>query len=72
MWFDLDRASVQPVRARFALREGCAPGLPAMKVDAGSIIDGVPGAFRLSCDWMLSRPYLASRLPGALRGPSGV
>ena len=80
MWFDLDRASVQPVRSRFTLQAGCAPGLPAMNVDAGSILDGVPGAFRLSCDWMLSRPYLAPRLPGALeearpsdvRGPTHV
>jgi hypothetical protein len=80
MWFDLERASVQPVRAHIDLQTGCAPGLPAMTVDAGSIIDGVPGAFRLSCDWSLSRPYLASRLPGALgerpasdvRGPHHV
>ena len=67
MWFDLDHSSVQPVRAHFTLQAGSAPGLPAMRVDAGSIIDGLPGAFRLSCDWRLSRPYLASRLPGALR-----
>ena len=67
MWFDLERASIQPARAHVKLQPGCAPGLPAMTVDAGSIIDGLPGAFRLSCDWMLSRPYLASRLPSALR-----
>ena len=67
MWFDLDGATIQPARAHVRLQPGCAPGLPAMTFDAGSIIDGLPGAFRLSCDWMLSRPYLASRLPGALR-----
>jgi len=67
MWFDLEGAHVQPVRATVALQAGCAPGLPAMTADVGSLIDGMPGAFRLSCDWMLSRPYLASHLPGALR-----
>ena len=67
MWFELKRASIQPVTAHITLEQGCAPGFPAMTLDAGSIVDGVPGAFRLSCDWSLSRPYLASRLPRALR-----
>ncbi|MEO8682811.1 MAG: hypothetical protein ABI665_27430 [Vicinamibacterales bacterium] len=69
MWFELDSAIVQPVAAHFTLADGCAPGLKAMSMDVGSILNGVPGAFHMSCDWMLSRPYLASHLPKGLRLP---
>lgn len=69
MWFELDAAIVRPVAAHFKLADGCAPGLKAMSMDVGSIVNGIPGAFHMSCDWMLSRPYLASRLPTELRLP---
>lgn len=70
MWFELDSAIVQPMTTQFQLTAGCAPGLDAMSMDVGSIVTGIPGAFHISCDWMLSRPYLAGRLPNELRLPA--
>lgn len=68
MWFGLDTANVQPMTATFSLTEGCAPGLRAMDKQVGSIVQGIPGAFHMSCDWLLSRPYLATNLPQAFYG----
>ena len=68
MWFGLESATVQPVSASFSFTTGCAPGLPAMSKQVGSIANGIPGAFHLSCDWMLSRPYLAKNIPQGFYG----
>jgi hypothetical protein len=68
MWFELESATVQPVSASFSITTGCAPGLPAMSKQVGSIANGIPGAFHLSCDWMLSRPYLAKNIPQGFYG----
>ena len=69
MWFDLQSSTVQPVSVSARVYDGAAPGFPAMRIEAGSIDAGLPGAFRLSCDWLLSRPYLAGSMPDLLRGP---
>lgn len=69
MWFELDTAIVRPVVVRFELTSECAPGLEPMSMAVGSITDGIPGAFHMSCEWMLSRPYLAAHLPNELRLP---
>jgi hypothetical protein len=69
MWFELDTSTVQGARVQARIHDGCARGFPAVAIDCGSVADGIPGAFRLSCNWMLSRPYLAARLPGQLRTP---
>ena len=68
MWFELETATVQPMSASFSINTGCAPGLPAMSQQVGSIASGIPGAFHLSCDWMLSRPYLAKNIPQGFYG----
>ena len=67
MWFELDQATVEPVTLHATVEAGCAPGLSALNISMGRITDGVPGAFRLSLDWMLSRPYLGGHLPAVLR-----
>jgi hypothetical protein len=69
MWFELSSATGQPARARFSVDAGAAPGLQALAADAGPIGVGLPGALHLSCDWMLSRPYLVSAFPPGLRDP---
>lgn len=69
MWFELDLGTMQPATVQAQIHEGCAPNFPGRHLDVGSIEGGVPGAFRLSCDWMLSRPYLAASLPPQLRLP---
>lgn len=68
MWFELDTATVQPVTADFSITGTCAPGLPEMSKHVGSIIDGVPGAFHMSCDWLLSRPVLGGNIPQGFYG----
>jgi hypothetical protein len=69
MWFELATSTVQGARVRARIHDGCARGFSPQSIDCGSIVEGIPGAFRLSCDWMLSRPYLAPRLPAGLRTP---
>jgi hypothetical protein len=69
MWFELETSTIQAARVRARIDDGCARGFPARSVDCGSIAEGIPGAFHLSCNWMLSRPYLAPRLPAELRTP---
>ena len=69
MWFDLESSTIQPVTVSARIYDGCAPGFPAMRIDAAGIDSGLPGAFRLSCDWLLSRPFLAASMPPALRTP---
>ena len=69
MWFDLESSTIQPVSVSARVYDGAAPGFPAMRIEAGGIDSGLPGAFRLSCDWLLSRPYLAGSMPALLRTP---
>ena len=66
MWFEIGNASVQPMTARISVTDTCAPGLKAINQPVGSILDGFPGAFHLSCDWILSRMYLAADIPPEL------
>jgi hypothetical protein len=70
MWFEIDSATVQPITAQVRVTDGCAPGLKAMSVNAGSILDGFPGAFHLSCNWVLSRMFLAADTPPELYSPN--
>ena len=69
MWFDLQSSTIQPVSVSARVYDGAAPGFPAMRIEAAGIDSGLPGAFRLSCDWLLSRPYLAGSMPALLRTP---
>lgn len=70
MWFALGTATAQPMTAQFSITGGCAPGLEAMSATVGSIADGIPGAFHLSCDWTLSRMFPAGDAPPGLDGPN--
>ena len=69
MWFGLGASTVQPATVQARIHDGCARGFAGRTIACGSIADGIPGGFRLSCDWMLSRPYLAPSLPPELRTP---
>ena len=70
MWFEVDTGTVQPMTAQISITDTCAPGLKAISATVGSIVDGIPGAFHLSCDWMLSRMFLAGGMPPGLYDPN--